>query len=182
MGRLNIAPFCANAWQYHEKNCIEVIWADPRDLNTIAIEFVPEIDPKMINGHQITLVEYWRTTWPHNRPDPNAKRGSGRSGWTKQDDWYQGLWQKADFNIEKSPDHPERQIISFNNLATNEFPQEKYNTTTRRTLKLRITFAPPFDAHQIRNIECFTTTELVPRSFKVLCPNSHRCILLSCHS
>jgi hypothetical protein len=174
MVRLNIAPFCANAWQYHEKNCIELIWADPRDLNTIEIEFVPEKDSKKITNHHIAMVEYWRTTWPHNRPDPNAKRGSGRSGWTKQDDWYQGLWQKADYIIERSPENPDRWIISFNNLATIEFPQEKYNTTTRRTLKLRITFTSPIDAQQIRNIECYTTTELVPRTFKVLFPNSHQ--------
>ncbi|MHA1714077.1 MAG: hypothetical protein ACTSXP_00395 [Promethearchaeota archaeon] len=163
--RLDIFPFREIALIDPKKHTIEIWWADPRDIEQIVIKIDSSIQ---INTPDIIkAVDYWRSTWPTNRPCPNMIRGSGRSGWQRQDDLFRGFWQKADVLVSANRS---KINIKFNDLSKKEIPGEKYSTFIRRSLKIRIRFDPDFIiGDSIKSCQIFTTTVLHEATFCILC-------------
>src|SRR5271157_5120465 len=159
--QLDIRPFCEHEVTDTVANALEFVWADPRDIIMITVD-----TPDLTNENDfIRGIQYWRSTWPKNRSISREKRGSGQSGWTRQDDWYQGAWQPADFAIFSDPES-HTSIIDFSELTQKEFPEEGYPVKFRRTLKLRIQFDKNFlPVSQIVGTRIYTQSTLAPVEF-----------------
>ncbi len=152
---LDILPFAEYILQNPSEHAVEIWFSEPREISAVKIRSNGNLS---LSKEYIKEVDYWRATWPANRPDPNVIRGSGRSGWISQDDWFRGVWQRADFEVEIE-NHESR--ILFNDLSINELPSEKYSTRIRRTLKLKIIFTNIVDLDKdIDAMNIFTLSSL----------------------
>jgi hypothetical protein len=163
MERLEIFNFCERVLFHNQTNEIEMIWADPRDIFEIKVYANGIRDEN--SDDIIESISYWQSTWPQNRPKQNEIEGGGKSGWTRQDDWYKGCWNLADVGISQSDI---AEIINFKPLNHKEYPKETYPVLFRRTLKLKIKFSQNYNTQiHVKKIMVFTTSEVKNYEFRI---------------
>ncbi|MEX2684069.1 MAG: hypothetical protein Q6373_021045 [Candidatus Sigynarchaeota archaeon] len=157
---LEIARFSDHVLKNKDQNCIDLVWADPRDISLVHVVFEPSFvyigTPSLISG-----VYYWKYNWPEKRPQ--AIEGSGQSGWEARDDWYKGSWKAADITSTRHPGVPLTLSFTFKPIASKDYP-----VTFRRSLKLRIQFNKKIvDIDKVKDIRVYTTTLCAPTSFSI---------------
>ncbi len=145
-GSLEITAFCSLVKKNDEHHFFEYAWSEPRNIEQISISpsRLDENKNNRVNKAQvITKIEYWKVFWPEKRQLDDRVDGSGQSGWSAQDDWYNGTWKQADacFAIEEHEDAGlHRAVYTFHAINAREFPKENLDVTYRRTLKIRVYF------------------------------------------
>ncbi len=157
---LEIARFSDHVLNNEDENCIDLVWADPRDISLVHVVFEPSFvyigTPSLITG-----VYYWKYNWPERHPQ--AKDGSGQSGWTAQDDWYKGSWKAADITSTRHPGVPLTLSFAFKPMVSRDYP-----VTFRRTLKLRIQLNKKIvGIDKVKDIRVYSTTLCAPSSFSI---------------
>jgi hypothetical protein len=160
---LDIFPFAEFVLHNSSEHSIEIWFSEPRDISVLHIRIIAGVS---LQKECLKSVEYWRSTWPSNRPDPNVVRGSGRSGWQAQDDWFRGIWQRADIEVLLKDSQIE---VRFNDLAITELPKENYSTKIRRTLKIKILFTNTIDLeNDIDSISILTPSVLSHHQLSII--------------
>lgn len=165
---LEIQDFCDHTIENKQSNEIEFVWADPRDIFFLIIEYQSSVIGLKENktNNIIDNIQYWQANWPKNRPSSINDTGSGSSGWKRQDDWYKGTWITANhivepLAVENLHNKEIREIkIHFSELSHQEIPDENFPVAYRRTLKLKIKFSKFFNLHQITNMRIFTPSRI----------------------
>ena len=76
-----------------KKQDISLLWEEPRDIFKVVVRCSK---PSALSGARL---QYWQDHWPHQRLPKGAVVGAGGSGWMAQDDWFNGKWKDADFNV-----------------------------------------------------------------------------------
>ncbi len=157
---LEIARFTDHVIKNKDENCIDLVWADPRDISLVHVVFEPNFvyigNPSLISG-----VYYWKFDWPEKHPQ--AKEGSGQSGWAAQSDWFKGSWRAADVTSTRHPGVPLTISFIFNPMVSRDYP-----VTFRRSLKLRIQFNKKIvDIDKVKDIRVYSTTLCAPSSFSI---------------
>ncbi|MEM1990353.1 MAG: hypothetical protein QW782_06950, partial [Candidatus Bathyarchaeia archaeon] len=110
-------------------NEIGVQWDDPRDVFAMVVRF--KYPPKDLNAEDIK-VQYWQCNWPKFRFET---MGAGFSGWGPIDDFYNGQWKDAKFNLEIAG---KTWYFLFKPLSEEFSEFADYDVKYRRTLKARI--------------------------------------------
>ena len=165
--RLDVAPFCEHIYFWENENSLEFTWADARNIVEIHIQLLSLNTSETDSNSYIKTITYWQNNWPKHRRDPAQKQGSGHSGWARQDDLFNGVWQKADFFLEMIDTNILK--INFNLLTDHEFPEENFPVNFRRTLKLKIQFDRLLvNVNEIQAVQIFTPSELNKYGFKIL--------------
>lgn len=160
MPLLEISRFADHCVKNPDENCIDIVFADPRDISLVHVLFEPSF-VYIGNTSIITGVYYWKFEWPEKRPQSNE--GSGQSGWTAHDDWFKGAWKAADITSTRHPGVPLTLSFSFNPLASRDYP-----VTFRRTLKLRVQFNEKIvHVDKVKDVRIFSTTLCAPASFSI---------------
>jgi hypothetical protein len=165
---MEISRFCDHIVKDRAGNAIELVWAEPRDIERIEIELPSPVNNAETGNSPVSTVSYWKAAWPETRMVPGTPEGSGQSGWASKDDWYRGTWKVADAIIEENPSHVS---CRFDDLALQEYPKLDFHAITRCTLKLKIAFDPtiiPVD--DIGHIEVHSSATCSDRAFVVICP------------
>jgi hypothetical protein len=148
--KVDVAPFAVRQERTTNKD-FEIWWEDPRDLFQIDVRFAPGTIPQAREIH----LEYWQQSWPEVHVPKGAVVGSGREGWLALDDWTNGNWQRADYEVELKGDH---WSAMFRPLSLLEYPElQDFPVEFRRTLKVRLRFDRP--GVKIDKIEAFTDSE-----------------------
>ena len=110
-------------------NEIGVLWDDPRDIYAIVIRFK---NPPENFGEKNIKIQYWQHNWPKFRFE---SIGAGFSGWQPIDDFHNGQWRDAKFDLKGGG---KIWCFLFHSI-TEEFPElTEYNVRYRRTLKIRL--------------------------------------------
>ena len=106
-----------------------VLWDDPRDVYAVVARFKRLPEDFSIEDVKI---QYWQRSWPKFRFE---SIGAGFSGWQPIDDFYNGQWRDAEFDLKIDG---KIWCFLFHPLAE-EFPDMAgYNVRYRRTLKIRL--------------------------------------------
>jgi len=130
---VDVVPYAARqGWS--GETTYEICWEDPRDIVRVEVEFERGA-PQSQEGVQL---EYWQNAWPGVRIPKGAVIGAGNSGWLANDDWTNGRWQRADA---ESRLDGKCWSCTFRALNLQEFSEETYPVTFRRTLRLRLRLA-----------------------------------------
>ncbi|MEM2930574.1 MAG: hypothetical protein QW797_06940, partial [Thermoproteota archaeon] len=123
---------------------IVVLWDDPRDVYAIVIRFKSTI--KDLKKEDVKL-QYWQGNWPKFREPV----GAGSSGWGPIDDFYNGQWRDAKFDLETDEDV---WLLRFRPLDE-EFPDiGNFKAQYRRTLKVRVVSSK--DLPEVKSFETYT--------------------------
>ena len=140
---VNIAKY-GESWK--EPKEIGVMWDDPRDVYVVILRF--KSSPKEITEKDIKL-QYWQNNWPKFR----GPIGAGGSGWGPIDDFYNGKWKDAVFNLETNG-----KCLFFKFApVSEEFPEIKdFNVKYRRTLKIRVVSSKTLS--DIESFEVYTNS------------------------
>ena len=127
-------------------------WAEPRDIYSIALTFVPGTmpDPQQVE------VQWWHLRWPFAFRD--NLRGA-RRGWAGRDDHYHGEWITTISNVTAEGD---RAVFDFCHLDLTELPDtgvlehaEDFNAEFRCALQFRLMLPVESDA-RVTRVEAFT--------------------------
>ncbi len=109
----------------------EVWFEEPRDIACLMVESEDPLPEELV-------VSYQRKVWPETRLEELSKKHPGGFGWTHQDDWFNGQWQKAAIEVKRHNDN--RASITFKGLKT-ELPKaglDDYDVTFRRTYAVKV--------------------------------------------
>ena len=110
-----------------------VRWAEPRKIRQVVVEWADDAElPPPENVH----LQYWHRTWD-GKPDPvRAEAGAGRVGWAAMDDWTNGKFKTAQYDLKIEG---RRWTYTFKPTGPKEFPKlEGQGVGYRKTLKIRL--------------------------------------------
>jgi len=138
---VNVAKY-GRLWRSSRE--ISVVWDDPRDVYWVVLRF--KSPPTALKVEDLEL-QYWQCNWPKFR----GVVGGGFSGWGPIDDFYNGRWKSAKFDLEV---YGNLWIFKFKPLIE-EFPEVgDYNVEYRRTLKVRVVSLK--DLSEVEGFEVYT--------------------------
>jgi hypothetical protein len=130
-GILDAAPF-AKFTSDEGGKAYSLRWAEPRKIRSVVIELPQDID---IAKPESFRLQYWHQNWDGKADPILAESGTGGAGWTKIDDWTNGVWKDADTNLHINGN---KLTFDFNSTDEKEFKKLKQNSVRyRKTLKLR---------------------------------------------
>jgi hypothetical protein len=128
------------------ENDVTLRWEEMRDIFLVVVE---SDDAPALSKAKL---QYWQRTWPQQRVPKGAVIGAGRSGWMRDDDWFNGDWKTVDANMKLEVN---KAVYAFNPVNAQEFPDEKdFDATYRRTMRLRLVFEDK--KTEIKSIKAYT--------------------------
>jgi len=159
-GAVDVVPFGeVKSWGADGKD-YGVFWEDARDIFRVVVRFGDSATVAKPDGVRL---EYWQSSWPHQRIPRDNPSGAGSSGWLNVGDWHQGKWQKADANVEINGS---TYTFAFNPVNAKEFPDIKdFSPRYRSTLKLRVAADAALPA--VEAFEAYTDSVWEPLEFEV---------------
>ena len=154
---VNVVPFGeVKTWDSQGKDH-GVIWEDARDIFRVVVRFA---DSKTVPDPESIKLQYWQSSWPHNRIPRDRASGAGGSGWLNVGDWFQGKWINADTNLDIKDNS---YTFTFNPVNAKEFQDLKnFSAPYRTTLKLRLVAdrkLPAIDAFEAYTDSLWSTLE-----------------------
>jgi len=156
-GIVNVVPFGElKTWDSEGKD-YGVIFEDARDIFRVVVRFA---DSKTVPDPESSKLQYWQSSWPHNRIPRDRASGAGGSGWLNVGDWFQGKWINADTNLDIKDNS---YTFTFNPVNAKEFQDLKnFSAPYRTTLKLRLVAdrkLPAIDAFEAYTDSLWSTLE-----------------------
>ena len=130
---VDVVPFGQlKTWDAQGKD-YGVIWEEARDIFRVVVQFA---DSAAVPEPKTVRLEYWQSSWPHQRIPRDRPSGAGSSGWLNVGDWFQGRWMKADTNLDVDG---AAYTFTFNPVNSKEFPKLRdFAAPYRSTMKLRL--------------------------------------------
>ena len=133
----------------------ELWFEEPRDIVRIEIDFATEA-PTDVD------VLYRRHYWPQTKIEERAQGDPMPFGWIPQDDLFNGEWQAAKVDLERTSGNAI--AIAFQPL-TSEFPDEQgYDVTFRRTVAVRVDVPVP---QNIQHVRAYTVSQPASSTLQV---------------
>jgi hypothetical protein len=127
----SLAPFDIRPFSLPNTTPDEVWFEEARDIVRLVVEFDRAIPDDVV-------VFYQRKVWPETRLEESSKSHPGGFGWTHQDDWFNGQWQRAAVEVVKLDER--RAEIRFQGIKT-EMPKADlgdYDVVFRRTYAVKV--------------------------------------------